>query len=141
MMYRMQSNRTRRAAFTLMEMLVVVAIIVALAGIGGFLILPQLTSSQKDTARAQVNGPLSNACKTYFIRNQQWPPTLQVLLTPDQHKQTYIDRPDALIDPWGKQYQYDPNGSKNNGTQPDIWTVHADGTIIGNWSKLNQTPQ
>jgi general secretion pathway protein G len=141
MIQRTQTKITRRAGFTLMEMLVVVAIIVALAGIGGFLILPQLVSSQKDAARAQVNGPLSQACKTYFIKNQSWPPSLQVLLTPDSHKMVYIDRPEALLDPWGNPYQYDPSGAKNNGTQPDIWTTHADGTIIGNWSTMNQTPR
>ena len=39
MLPRKDRNRQRRSAFTLMEMLVVVAIIVALAGIGGFFLM------------------------------------------------------------------------------------------------------
>ena len=42
---------------------------------------------------------------------------------------------DYLLDPWKKPYQYDSSGTKNNGTQPDIWTVDPKtGVTIGNWS-------
>src|SRR5262245_25938037 len=132
MIQRMQTNRQKRAGFTLMEMLVVVAIIVALAGIGGFFIMGQLVGGQKDAAYAQVNGPLTQACQAYFIKNQQWPQSLEILLQKDAHNAIYLDKPDAIMDPWGKKYQYDPNGPQNQGLKPDIWTVHADGTMIGN---------
>ena len=46
------------------------------AGIGGYFLLGQLSQSQKDVAKAQVKGPLTDACKTYFIRNNSWPPSL-----------------------------------------------------------------
>ncbi len=39
MLLRQDGKRNRRAAFTLMEMLIVVAIIVALAGIGGYYLI------------------------------------------------------------------------------------------------------
>jgi len=139
MIQRTQSNRQRRAAFTLMEMLVVVAIIVALAGIGGFFIMGQLVSGQKDAAYAQVNGPLTQACQAYFVANQHYPQSLEVLLQKDARGTVYLDKPDALVDPWGKRYQYDANGPNNQGLKPDIWTVHADGQMIGNWSKMAQT--
>ncbi len=134
MVARREIRRDRRAAFTLMEMLVVVAIIVALAGIGGYFLIGQLGQSQKDVARAQVKGALTDACKGYFINNNTWPDSLQMLLQQDARgKGPYLEDPDVLRDPWGNPYQYDRNGSRNNGRRPDIWAVAPDGTQIGNW--------
>jgi hypothetical protein len=92
----------------------------------------------KGQEAAKQIGHISQKCKSYFIRNQSWPPNLQVLLIPDQHKTVYLDRPGMLVDPWGQPFIYDPSGAKNNGTQVDIWTVAPDGTVIGNW--MNKIP-
>jgi hypothetical protein len=39
----------------------------------------------------------------------------------------------TITDPWGKKFQYDPKGPKNQGKKPDIWTETPDKKIIGNW--------
>lgn len=123
----------RRAGFTLMEMLVVVAIIVALAGIGGYYLMGALTGGQKDVARTQVKGTLTNACQAYYLKHSQWPDTLQQLTVKDDMGMIYLENQDALLDPWKKPYQYDKSGQKNNQTKPDIYTTAPDGEIIGNW--------
>ena len=43
-----------------------------------------------------------------------------------------------LTDPWGKPYQYDPKGPKNEGKFPDVWTVnpYESNRLIGNWKKI-----
>jgi general secretion pathway protein G len=139
MIQRIEIKRQRRAAFTLMEMLIVVAIIVALAGIGGFFIMGQLGGAQKDAAAAQTK-VLTKACEAYRIKHQKWPDNLQVLLSKDEYGMVYIDDFNALKDPWGKDYQYDPNGTRNQNLKPDIWTTAPDGTgEIGNWPTLKKT--
>ena len=136
MILKPQERRTRRPAFTLMEMLIVVAIIVALAGIGGFYLFAALEGAQESTALTQVKGPLTQAVQSYYLNNNHWPQSLDVLLQRDENgKGPYIDNPDALSDPWKQRYQYDPNGAMNQGMKPDIWTVvQKTGHKIGNWS-------
>jgi type II secretory pathway pseudopilin PulG len=117
-----------------MEMLVVVAIIVALAGIGGYFLMGQLNVSQKDVAKTQVKGPLTQAVQTYFLRHQQYPGSLAQLRQADDRGPAILDSDDALIDPWGRQYQYDPAGPMNQGMKPDIWTIAPDNQKLGNWA-------
>jgi general secretion pathway protein G len=135
MLLRQTHQRDSRSAFTLMEMLIVVAIIVALAGIGGYYLLGALAGSQEDLAKAQVSGPLTNACQSYYIKNKTWPPSLAALTEKDPlGGGPYLESTDALKDPWGQPYQYDASGSKNKSTKPDIWaTSPTSSKMIGNW--------
>jgi general secretion pathway protein G len=41
-------------------------------------------------------------------------------------------KPELLVDPWGKKYQY-RNPGKQNPTGYDIFTLAPDGSEIGNW--------
>ncbi len=106
---RIENRKTRRAAFTLMEMLVVVAIIVALAAVGGVYLLGYLRSSQESTAKTQMKN-LAEQCKVYYMKNNTWPQNLQVLLQPDPKNgnQPYLEDSNKIMDPWGNQYQYSP---------------------------------
>lgn len=141
MLIRQKQNRQSRTAFTLMEMLVVVAIIVALAGIGGFFLMGALGESKESIAQTQVKGPLTQACQAYAIKHGgQFPDQLQDLLRKDdQGYGPYLDNPDALNDPWStptqqRQYQYDKAGPNNMGLKPDIWTTEPKtNKKIGNW--------
>jgi general secretion pathway protein G len=124
----------RRHAFTLMEMLVVVAIIVMLAGLGGYYYIKQLDQAKRSTAKNQVKTTLTTAVESYYIdHNSNYPASLDVLLVgDDQGYGPYLKTADALRDPWGNPYHYDPNGPNNAGRQPDIWSDSPQGQI-GNW--------
>jgi general secretion pathway protein G len=124
-----------RTAFTLMEMLVVVAIIVTLAGVGGYYYLKQADEAKKSAAKAQVKTTLTNAVKTYYLDHSAYPDSLQALLVRSADgKGPYLEEEDAIYDPWGQPYQYDKSGQHNHGTRPDIFTTGPDGSTIGNWS-------
>jgi general secretion pathway protein G len=98
----------RRSAFTLLEVLVVVAIILVLASTATVAVLQIMKENKADQARIQVLA-LDKALKTFMLKNDGNPPgNIQEILR-------YIDGndPSKLIDPWQQQYQI---GSGDNGT-------------------------
>lgn len=119
-----------RAAFTLMEMLVVVAIIVALASLGGYYFMNQLRESQKKTAYIQLKSTLTPAVETYMLdHNQMVPDGLPVLLLKDEYGfGPYLKSESALRDPWGGYYILDAQTTQSTGN-PVIYCESPYGRI------------
>lgn len=107
-------SASRRSAFTLLEVLVVVAIILVLASVATVAVLQIQEDNKADTAKMNAT-TLANAVKMYSLRNDGNPPAnIQDILP-------LIDGndPNKLIDPWGQQYQI---GSLDTGTgTPSIY--------------------
>lgn len=123
----------RRSAFTLMEMLVVVAIIVVLAGTGGYLYMQRLDESRVNTAKAQVK-VIEKAIDTYRLNNDgALPPTLEALTIQQPLGGAPIMEADKIYDPWKKPYGYDANGTRNGGLKADVWAELPTGETVGNW--------
>jgi general secretion pathway protein G len=122
----------RRAAFTLLEVLIVVAIIVMLAGAGTYMFLQRLEGAKTDMARTQANA-LASAAEQYYARNGEFPPSLEMLTQPQPDGSGAFFGPEKLLDPWNKPFQYDPSGPRNQGNKPDVWTTNPRGMIIGNF--------
>jgi type II secretory pathway pseudopilin PulG len=120
-----------------MELMVVIAIIVVLAGIGGYAYMNALEGSKRDTAQANVKGVLTQACEDYKIKVGVYPPQLTDLLQrTDAGYGPFLKNEEPLTDPWNQPYQYNSAGPRNNGQGPDIWTVDPNtGQEIGNWAK------
>lgn len=137
-------RRSPRAAFTLVEMLIVLAII-ALLGTVVVVNLDKIFEGAKmDTAKAFCNGGLDTALVKYKMDTGNYPNTgegLNALLVATGAKASkwrgpYIEKlPD---DPWGNPYQYRFPGTKNTGKY-DLFSYGPDGTEsgddIGNWDK------
>jgi general secretion pathway protein G len=133
MVVRNRQQVLARAAFTLMELLVVVAILVVLAGVGGYYYIKHLDDARIDAARLQVK-TLTQAAEAYYVKHGEYPPSLVALTErdPDGGK-PYLEQ-DAIRTPWGTSYQYDPSGPNNGGNKPDIWAdAPKGGARIGNW--------
>jgi len=103
MLLHQELKRQRRAAFTLMEMLIVVAIIVLLAGIGVVSYFALFDSAKVDVARTQIKS-LTTACDAYYLKNKSYPGQLSDMLQKDPNG----NRP--LIE--------DPSHSKTRGERP-----------------------
>jgi len=120
--------RRNRGAFTLMELLIVVAIIVVLAGIGGFLIFPLLNESKENIALAKSK-TLANAVQMHVLSGENYPSSVDELLQPPSGKPAKVNA-EACQDPWGHPYQIGPADASG---VPYIYTQGPDGKVISNF--------
>jgi general secretion pathway protein G len=131
MLVRTTKHVAARSAFTLLEILVVVAIIVVLAGVGGYYLLPRVDEARLGVAKGQLR-MLTGACDNYNLNNGSFPPNLQALAQQQPTGGMPLVEADKLVDPFGQPYGYDPSGSRNLGNHADIW-INYKGQQIGNW--------
>jgi general secretion pathway protein G len=131
-----KTARLTRSGFTLMEVLVVVAIIVVLASVGTMYLLPRLGEAKDNVAKVKLS-ELSKACETFYLNNDTWPQTLQQLAQQQPKGGKPLFALADLKDPWDNDFEYNPQGPRNGGTKPDIWVRSSpeSGKEIGNWPK------
>jgi general secretion pathway protein G len=122
-----------------MEMMVVVAIIVALAGVGIFYMAGQADEGNKARVKANIKS-ITDAAVIYKAQhNGQFPPDINTLTIKDQDGYGPYIEPEGILDPWGRPYQYDANGQNNQGMKPDVHCQMPNnlGTVV-NWSSKIQ---
>jgi general secretion pathway protein G len=124
-------RNSRRRAFTLMEVLLVLAILVILGSFVtvGYLRLQQ--NANRDAARGQI-GMLEGAVQHYALDVCTCPTTAQGLLAlreaPSDLKNVakwagpYLNK-EVPLDPWEQQYQYEQLSAE----EFKIWSIGPDG--------------
>jgi general secretion pathway protein G len=125
-------------AFTLVEIMLVVAII----GILAALVIPKIAGkseqARETAAMADIRGGIKSALDEYDVDMGVYPQTLSDLLQQPRNARNwhgpYFDPPTLPADPWGNPYQYAYPG-KHNPTGYDLWSAGPpDGQHpIGNW--------
>lgn len=130
----------RRAAFTLMEILVVVAIIVIIAGLGSYYVIGQLEQSKLTSIRIECK-EIERALENYMVDHGVYPQNLSALLVVSElGKGPYLKSRDGILDPWDREYTLDTNGQRglaagNTVPVPDVFTVVEGRGEIGNFTR------
>ncbi len=105
------NSRTRRAGFSLVELMVVLVIIGLLAGVVTINVRQHLVSGKQNTAKMEI-ATIAEALDTYYALHDTYPSNgdgLHALTqTTDQMPEPLLDR--EPMDPWGRPYEYNQPG-------------------------------
>tara|TARA_R110000824_G_scaffold399102_1_gene603987 strand:- start:22381 stop:22809 length:429 start_codon:yes stop_codon:yes gene_type:complete len=129
------NNKNLLNGFTLVELLVVLAILALIAGIIGPQVLRQFNGAKSDTAILQIKD-LSGSLDLFLLDIGRYPTTeegLSALITQPSGLHSwngpYLRSSNVPKDPWGGdyQYQFDPSGSFEQFRIISLGADHAPG--------------
>jgi general secretion pathway protein G len=124
-----------REAFTLLEVLVVVAILVVLASVAGIYVFKYYEDAKADATVLKMQ-QLEQACKTYATKNDgMWPQSLQELVMPSQTSpDPYIEGgPNAIMSAWGTPISYTIAQGPGGEQAPVFTSQSSDGRRVAIW--------
>ena len=115
----------RRAAFTLLEVLLVLVIIVLIAGLVAPSLFGMREKANIDATRAQIHS-FYETCDLYRLHLNEYPSSLNQLV---EGRELATKGLEPLLtrlpkDPWGHEYVYEP---QPGGTKPRIFSLGRDG--------------
>lgn len=138
-----ERKRAAQAGFTLLEILIAIALLAAIAGLLVTNLDRILGGGREEVARLFVEETLETPLTAYRVNMGRYPSTeegLEALLKKPSDEAVnwrgpYVKKLNP--DPWGTQYQYRYPGERNASTY-DLWSLGPDGVEseddIGNWT-------
>lgn len=116
--YLRNGRSTNRRAFTLMELLLVMAILVIMGGMVSFAFLNIGRNATMDLTLNQIK-TFEKACLNFKLTHQRFPNQLADLIavpsgmTQRQWRGPFLDAPQIPLDPWGNAYSYQADELNN----------------------------
>lgn len=113
-----------KSGFTLIELMVVVIIIAALAGMVLPRVLPASDAAKSKIARGDIAN-ITTSIQLYKLHEGDYPKSLADLLKQSSSREwkgSYLEKP--AKDPWGRMYHYKRPGSHNSAF--DLWSDGSD---------------
>ncbi len=118
----------RRRGFSLAELMVVIVILGLLMTIVVPNVMKRFRTAQAATAKTDMVGIMS-ALDDYAINNGgRYPDGLEELVLEDENGERYLDQAEVPVDPWGHEYQYEPEPGNRKFR---LYTLGADGVQGG----------
>lgn len=125
-----------REAFTLLEVLVVVAILVVLASVAGIYVFRYLEDAKADATVLKMQ-QLERACKNYATKNDgEFPPDLVSLIQPEDGTDPFIEGGEsAIMSAWGTPIEYSVEQGPGGEITPVFRSQSSDGRRNAVWPK------
>lgn len=127
-----RSKNRRPKGFTLVEILIVLALIGIVAGLAMSNLGEIFGGGKVKAAQTWVNSTGEAYVNSYLAMVGDYPKSLADLRNPPKGVPPFVKRASDLKDPWGKDYVYQYPGARNTGSF-DLSTTAPDGTVLGNW--------
>ena len=99
--------QSMRAGFTLMELMIAVAIVGILSTVAVQSLTGNIAKANEAAAKQGVNA-LKEACTTYYINHKKMPTSLDQLVEGDEP--ALENGESGLYDPWGLKYEMEKKG-------------------------------
>lgn len=135
----MQHAKSRSAGFTLIEILVVMAIIGLVAAIVAPQVFKSLGGAKADAARAQLEA-LATSIDLYRLEVGKLPPDLDALIDrpagEERWNGPYLRKQKVPLDPWDREYLYRAPGEHGDF---DLLSLGADGVEGGDGDDADVT--
>ena len=120
----------QRGGFTLLEVLVVTAILVILAGLATFATVSYLETAHVKEAQLKMSN-IEKACKAYQVINEgNWPSSLNDLISSADSRPLLEGGQAAITDPWGKQFQFSIGQDNFGSTRVIVTTTDEKGNPL-----------
>jgi general secretion pathway protein G len=102
----MRTTRSRRRGFTLIEILVVIAILAVIGSVAAVKYMAYLKDAAVKTAGIKLR-ELEKTVELYYSQHQKYPETLDELVTPQEVGAQSVLKKSGTLDPWKSPILYE----------------------------------